>query len=96
MGKKLPPKQLELYQGIDEILWKDWDPIGIHGVLDARDEYYSYLPTVFNMVLNNADANEIALYLHKVTIESIGLMSNVNSHIAVAEKIIQLKIQIDL
>lgn len=91
----MPPKQLELYQGIDEILWKDWDPIGIHGDTDARDEYYSYLPTVFNMALNNASTNEIAQYLHKVADESMGLMSNINSHMAIAEKIIQLRTQID-
>jgi hypothetical protein len=31
MGKKLPPRQLELYQAIDEILWRDWDPIDVFG-----------------------------------------------------------------
>ena len=33
MGQKLPANLLQLYKGIDEILWKDWDPIGVspHG-----------------------------------------------------------------
>ena len=95
MGKKLPPKQLDLYQGIDEILWKDWDPIGIHGNTDARDEYYAYLPIVFNMALKNASTNEIAQYLHKVADGSMGLKSDINSHMATAEKIVQLKTRID-
>ena len=29
MGKKSTADQLQLYKGIDDILWKDWDPIGV-------------------------------------------------------------------
>jgi hypothetical protein len=60
MGKKLPPEQLELYQKLDEILWADWDPIGISDVSEARDEYYSYLPRVFHLALEFSDAIIIA------------------------------------
>jgi hypothetical protein len=46
-GLKLPPQQRALYEGIDEILWREWDPIGISELEDApRDEYYGYLPQV--------------------------------------------------
>jgi len=44
MGQKLPPKQLELYKRIDEILFYRWDPIGVSDGAWARDEYQSYLP----------------------------------------------------
>ena len=44
MGQKLPADQLQLYKGIDDILWKDWDPIGISGLGGPRDEYHAYLP----------------------------------------------------
>ena len=44
MGKRFPPHQLGLYKRIDEILWEDWDPIGVNDVEEARDEYQSYLP----------------------------------------------------
>jgi hypothetical protein len=40
MGRRLPPEQLELY--IDEILWKDWGPIGVSKIDGwSRDEYQS-------------------------------------------------------
>lgn len=51
MGHKLPPDQMALYRRIDEILRNDWDPIGVSGIPEARDEYYDYLPIVFRLVL---------------------------------------------
>jgi len=36
-------KEFLIYRKIDEILWFDWDPIGISDVDDARDEYESYV-----------------------------------------------------
>lgn len=52
MGKKLTADQLQLYKGIDDILWKDWDPIGVspHG---PRDEYHTYLLQVFSECQSN-------------------------------------------
>jgi hypothetical protein len=48
MGMKLPSDELALYQGLDEILSKDRDPIGVSRWEDApREEYYGYLPFMF-------------------------------------------------
>ena len=55
MGQKLPAKQLELYKRIDEVLWQDWDPIGVSDCEGARDEYHSYLPKVFRMAYSAGD-----------------------------------------
>ena len=45
MGKRLSKIDLNLYNAIDRILWKEWDPIGIYDAKEAaRDEYYAYLP----------------------------------------------------
>jgi hypothetical protein len=87
MGQQLPPEQLALYNRLDEILWKDWDPIGVHGIEEARDEYHSYLPEVFQMVLKGVHSSRIAAYLHYVVKERMGLHSSVEDHMAVAEKI---------
>lgn len=88
MGKKLPPDQMALYNRIDEILWQDWDPIGVSGIPEARDEYYGYLPQVFSLALANAPAEEIARYLHEVVHQRMGMNSTVSDHLAIAEKII--------
>lgn len=44
-----------------------------------RDEYYRYLPTVFQLALRGAPATEIAEYLGQVTVEQIGLSATLQS-----------------
>jgi len=91
MGRKLPPEQLAVYNRLDEILWNDWEPIGVSGIEEARDEYYAYLPEVFHMVLEAAPTSRIAAYLHWVATERMGLESSLNDHMALADKIHDLK-----
>ncbi|HET7145153.1 MAG TPA: hypothetical protein VFI68_14130 [Anaerolineales bacterium] len=95
MGEKLSPQQFELYQGIDQILWEDWDPIGVNEYENTKDEYHSYLPVVFRLTLDNANELQIAEYLYKCITENIGLASSIKSNINVAKKIVQLKTKID-
>ena len=46
-------EETKLYKSIDEILWNDWDPIGVNDFGDdARDEYYGYLPQVYQLKIN--------------------------------------------
>ncbi len=88
MGLKLPQEQLALYRGIDEILWSDWDPIGISNREDSpRDEYQGYLPSVFSLAIRGASALEIAEYLRQVATERMGLDSSIEEELPVAEKI---------
>src|SRR5215213_3739205 len=52
-------KDFLLYKKIDDILWFDWDPIGVNKFA-PRDEYQSYVPEVFDLVKANADHQQIA------------------------------------
>jgi hypothetical protein len=94
MGMKLPPDLLALYQGIDEILWRDWDPIGVSKLDGPRDEYYGYLPTVFQLARRGASALEIAEYLRNVVEEHIGFSSSVDMELPIATKIRMLKLSL--
>lgn len=73
MGKKLPPKEMELYRRTDEILHYLWDPCSVMGAPEARDEYYSYLPLVFEMVQNKSTEQEIANFLEEIQVNRMGL-----------------------
>jgi hypothetical protein len=73
MGQKLPPRDLKLYEAVDEILYRNWDPIGVAGVPEARDEYRAYLPQVFAMVQNGNGVAAIAGYLSFIRVERMGL-----------------------
>ena len=83
-------KFLNLYQQIDQILWEDWDPIGIND--DApRDEYQGYTPIILKLVKSKSDSTKIAEKLYEIETESIGLSGNYKNCLKVAEKITNLE-----
>jgi hypothetical protein len=80
-------KYLELYQKVDEILWNDWDPIGVNDV-GPRDEYQGYTPTIFNLIKKDTDKETIAQKLLEFEIQNIGLIGNIEHCRQVADKLI--------
>jgi hypothetical protein len=66
----------ELYRRVDEVLHYLWDPIGVSGIPEARDEYYDYLPEVMALVRAEAEVGRIAAYLINVETARIGLSGN--------------------
>ena len=91
MGSRLEKRELELYKRIDEILHYVWDPIGVCEIPSARDEYYSYLPKVFKLVLNNSKNHEISAYLGKVESDSMGLTPFLKKNLEVADILLETK-----
>lgn len=90
MERKPSSKEQILYRQIDEILWTDWDPIGINDCEQARDEYTGYLPHVWRFKLQSADPETIAQYLFDVETDRMGLNGDIEHCRKVADKIISL------
>ena len=63
----------ELLRRVDEVLHYVWDPIGVAGIAQARDEYESYVPQVFNLLKGTVDGRDIAAYLQWIAVERMGL-----------------------
>ncbi|MGE9297066.1 MAG: hypothetical protein ACQKBV_12335 [Puniceicoccales bacterium] len=61
MSPKLEHYQIELRQRVDEVLHYIWDPIGVAGVPEARDEYDAYISTVYT-VLTKKEKEKKELY----------------------------------
>ena len=76
MGKNLDPKEMELYRATDEVLHYIWDPIGISDSPNARDEYWSYLPQVFRMLVDKTPEDKMVDYLIEIETGSMGLNPN--------------------
>ena len=92
----MSPHQSELYQKIDEVLFYDWDPIGVSAMADwPRDEYGSYVHKVYLLALNSDLPEPIAGYLGEVT-EYIGLPIDSSPDIRVAKKVLSLEQQYEL
>lgn len=73
MDSHLSPEHKELFRRVDEVLHYVWDPIGVAGTPDACDEYDSYAPHVFSMLLHEAPSAEIAQFLVTTETEAMGL-----------------------
>lgn len=80
-------KQKQLYNRIDEILWNDWDPIGINDT-EISDEYQGYIPHIFSLVTQNADKIKIAEHLYRLETIDLGLSGNNKRCEEIAKKII--------
>lgn len=83
-------KYKELYQAIDEILWTDWDPIGVNEIA-PRDEYQSYTPTILNLIIKEADTETIAKKLFEIETQTMGVVGDINRCRNMADKIVKLK-----
>jgi len=86
----LSPEQKKLYKEIDEILWNDWDPIGVNDIEDARDEYQSYTDTIFGLKIHGASKEIIARKLLSIETEMMGFWGGEEKCSIVAEKIMDL------
>jgi hypothetical protein len=78
MGTRLSPPDEELYQRVDEILHYIWDPIGVSEMPEARDEYFSFLPGVFNLLEEKVDAEVIAQHFQNVATDAMGLSRTIS------------------
>lgn len=83
-------KDFLLYKRIDDILWFDWDPIGIND-LAPKDEYQAYVPEIFGLVKAKADRQEIANKLHKIETDNIGIGGSIANCLTIADKISNLR-----
>ncbi len=81
----------KLYRVTDEILFYLWDPIGVKDIPAARDEYQSYLPKVFKLLVTESKNHEIAAYLCKVETSSMGLAESKEHAMNIADLLLEAK-----
>ncbi|WP_196140649.1 hypothetical protein [Aliikangiella sp. G2MR2-5] len=92
---KLNSKQKELYKRISRILWKDWDPIGVYNEEDEwDDEYDSYVPHLFRLAIEGKDAFHIAASLNSTATQNMGMGTDKETDLKVANLIINAKNEI--
>lgn len=90
MNNTMTKEQEALYKHIDEILFYKWDPIGISSGNWPRDEYESYLPTVYSLVVTNSEPSIIVDYLTQSRAR-MGLSESLVKDIKIAELLLLIK-----
>jgi hypothetical protein len=62
------------YHGaIREVLLNEWDPIGVAQIPETADEYDSYVPTIYKMLISRVPKHELFDYLWWLESEHMGL-----------------------
>lgn len=87
---RVSPEKIALYKKVDDVLWYDWDPIGVNDSA-PRNEYRSYVPEIFSMLTQNKSAIEIADRLYKIKTVTIGVLGNRKRCLKIAEMLINHK-----
>lgn len=77
---------------INTILFEHWDPIGInHDPKAPRDEYARYAPEIAELVVNKADAWEIATALREIQWKKMSLDRAIEDNMPAARLLRELK-----
>jgi hypothetical protein len=85
MGSKMTTEDLRLYKQIDEILYSEWNPIGVSDL--PRDEYQSYLPKIFGLKKSGASSEIIAQTLSEYEEYILGMAGDIETCRLLAQKI---------
>ncbi|WP_272971536.1 hypothetical protein [Comamonas terrigena] len=91
MGQKLPQEHIDFYRAIDDLLWSEWDPIGISTMDWPRDEYHAYLPRVFSLAMGTNEPQVIADYLEWAAVERMALDPNRGHSLEIARRVLAKK-----
>ena len=84
-------KGKELWQAVKEILFREWDPIGVNSNPARSDEYDSYASGIVRLLQAEADEYKIAEHLRSLQRVSMGMSSaNEERDRGIARRLISL------
>ena len=89
MGRALSKYEKDVFRYCNEVLHYVWDPIGVAGHPQARDEYDSYVPGVVALLLSDAGATVIADHLSQITCDAMEIGADRQRDMKVAELLIE-------
>jgi len=62
-----------LHKSIHKALIEEWDPLGVKDIPEAQDEYDSYVPEIYKMLISRKPKHEIFEYLWWLEVEHMEL-----------------------
>jgi hypothetical protein len=80
-----------LYEKIREILMDSWDPIGVAKVINAQDEYDSYIPQILEILRKGCTAEEMVAHIRRIEIDTMGLRHNEQRARKTAENLLSVR-----
>ena len=84
-------KRKEVLQAVKEVLFREWDPIGVNSNPARSDEYDSYASGIVRLLQAEADEYKIAEHLRSLQRVSMGMSSaNEERDRGIARRLISL------
>lgn len=75
---------------IRAVLMHEWDPIGVGDVPQAQDEYDSYIPQIYGMLVRREPKHKLVDFLWWSETEHMGLYGNRHRTERVADLLMQI------
>ena len=72
--------QVGLFEAVRELLFYEWDPIGVNDNPQCRDEYDGYAPAIVRLLLEDADEHKILEHLMQCERVNMGLVQTDDAH----------------
>lgn len=63
----------KLLSAVQDVLFREWDPIGVNSNAFCRNEYDSYAPTICDYLRDGVDEYKLATHLSQLQRVSMGL-----------------------
>lgn len=89
MDQNLSAYDKAIFRYCSEVLHYLWDPIGVAGHPQARDEYDAYVPRIVSLLSADATASAIAGDLTQIATERMGLNARPEKDRETAERLIE-------
>jgi hypothetical protein len=80
----------QYHDAIRSVLLKDWDPIGVASAPEAQDEYDSYVPQIYGILIRREPTRKLFDFLWRAETDNMGLCGNRARTEAVADRLARL------
>jgi hypothetical protein len=88
------PEERALHRVVGEVLHYVWDPIGVAGVVHARDEYDGYVAGVCAILWQQPDATVVSEHLERIATEQMELSGTKARSDLAAAKLLEWRVAI--
>lgn len=95
MNETLRERTSRFHAAIRELVMRQWDPIGVASIPEAADEYDSYIPAIYKLLIERRSVTEIFNYLWWLETEHMGLIGDRQATEEFATRLIEIEFQLN-
>ena len=88
-------RAIDIQNSIRQILFRDWDPIGLNDDQNILDEYDAYIAPIYRILVGSRSEDEIINFLFSTEVNEIGISCESPKQLRlVAKKLLKLDVKI--